>query len=91
MKDQKYRSSGNFSTSVVPPGYTQLYWEIQHQENPSAITFTVKQDKSDDEDPTIFSNLTNGSVTKIEKHRSLYIASPKNADGDFLVLAYAQA
>jgi hypothetical protein len=87
---QKNRSSGDFSTEGVPGGYSKFLWKISGSGvNPTAIQFDVMKDKSAGIDPTIFSNLTDGSVTDIYQDRQLYIANPKGATSNFIVTVYA--
>ena len=75
---QSERSSGNFSTENCVG--KQLKWSC-----PQGLSFDVKKDRSAASDPTIFSGVANGTITTIEKERSLYIANPKNAVENFLV------
>jgi hypothetical protein len=79
---QRNRSSGNFSTQGCA---ASLRWTA-----PVPIVFDVKQDRSGRSDPTPFSGLTNGVVTVNPNQRSLYIANPKNATGNFTVCAINQ-
>ncbi len=79
QRGQKNRSSGNFSTQGCS---ASLKWT-----SPTPIVFDVKQDRTGRSDPTTFSGLTNGVVTVNPNQRSLYIANPKNASGNFRVCA----
>ncbi|WP_292834798.1 DeoR family transcriptional regulator [Nostoc sp. JL33] len=79
QRGQKNRSSGNFSTQGCA---ANLIWT-----SPTPIVFDVKQDRSGKSDPTTFSGLTNGVVTGNPNQRSLYIANPRNASGNFRVCA----
>jgi hypothetical protein len=75
---QKHRSSDNFSTGGC--GSVSIRWSA-----PGGITFDVMKDVSGGTDPVIHAGLTNGSITSNDQARSLYIANPRNATGDFLV------
>ena len=79
---QTARSSGNFSTQGCA---ASLRWTA-----PTPIVFDVKQDVSGGTDPTPFSGLTNDVVTVNPNQRSLYIANPRNAGGNFTVCAINQ-
>lgn len=84
---QKHRSSGNFNLGPKPAS-NGILWKISGTANAGSITFDVMIDKSAAHDPTPFSGLHDGSVTNWNDSRSLYIANPKGADGNFTVEAY---
>ncbi|MCU0287597.1 MAG: DeoR family transcriptional regulator [Acidobacteria bacterium] len=75
---QKNRSSGNFSTEGCPG--TRLRWSC-----PTGISFNVMKDVPMGRDPVIFYGIANGTITKMYKARSLYIANPRWADSSFTV------
>ncbi|MBW4600950.1 MAG: hypothetical protein KME29_15490 [Calothrix sp. FI2-JRJ7] len=77
---QDNRSSGNFSTQGC--GH-KLRWDVA-----KSITFNVMEDRSAARDRTLFRNLGQNSVTNNPNKRSLYIAKPKGAAGNFDVCAY---
>lgn len=90
QEGQKHRSSGNFSLQEQPKGTLALVWAISNNSQENVIAFDVMKDVSGGTDPTIFSNLGQGSVTATNTDRSLYIANPKNTGGNsFLVTADA--
>ena len=39
-------------------------------------------------DPVVYKNVFSGNKVAVVRERSLYIANPKNADGDFTVSVY---
>lgn len=87
---QKHRSSGNFSTDDAPDGYNSFEWQVSETEQPGNVKFDVMEDKTASSDPTIWSQLTNGSSTDVQKKRRLYIANPSGSNGgSFLVTVYA--
>ena len=75
---QHHRSSGNFSTEGLTG--SKFKWSC-----PQGIVFNVKKDKSWASDPTIFSDVTNGTITNTYDARSLYIADPRHASENFTV------
>lgn len=82
-KNQKHRSSDNFSTKGMNKG-THLLWCV-----PDDITFDIMLDKSGGSDPVLASDVSNGALTQFsgsfEDTDRLYIANPKGADGNFQV------
>jgi len=78
QKGQTHRSSDNFSTDGC--GSVSIRWSC-----PDGIIFDVMEDVSLRTDPVIHASLTNGSVTPNDHSRSLYIANPRNAAGNFVV------
>ena len=89
---QKHRSSGNFSTDSIPQGTSYVSFEVTDTANPDIIHFDVMRDKSMGIDPTEYSNAYSGFQSdNVTPHRSLYIANPKNASGDFTVNVYANS
>ncbi|MEH2180485.1 DeoR family transcriptional regulator [Nostoc sp.] len=79
---QKARSSGNFSTQGCA---ANLRWSV-----PTPIVFDVAKDVSGGSDPTLYPGVTNDVVTVNPNERSLYIANPRNAPGNFTVCAINQ-
>ncbi|WP_214481846.1 phosphatidylinositol-specific phospholipase C domain-containing protein [Bacillus sp. SM2101] len=87
---QKHRSSNNFTTTNIPAGTKQLYWEIVGNANAQSISFSVKEDVAIWTDPIVFNSLKNGSYTEVVKNDSLYIADPLSTSGQsFTVNIYA--
>lgn len=82
-KNQKHRSSDNFSTKGMNEG-THLLWCV-----PDGISFDIMYDKSGASDPTLASNVTNGALTQFsgsfKDTNRLYIANPKGATGNFQI------
>ncbi|MBC6433927.1 DeoR family transcriptional regulator [Nostoc sp. HG1] len=79
---QDARSSGNFSTQGCN---ANLKVSV-----PSPIVFDIKEDVSGGFDPTPFPGLTNDVVIVNPNQRSLYIANPRNAGGNFTVCVVNQ-
>lgn len=91
FQGQQSRSSSDFSTEEQPEGTTALYWTVTDDngnELPN-VTFDVKQDVSGGDDSTTFTSQKSGSKTGYVNARTLYIANPRGADGDFIVTAHA--
>ncbi|MFD2573189.1 hypothetical protein ACFSUS_21280 [Spirosoma soli] len=87
---QKHRSSGNFSTDSMPSGTKYVSFQVINTANPDIIHFDVMQDVSMGIDPTRYSDAYNGFQSNYtDPHRSLYIANPRNASGNFTVQVYA--
>ncbi|MFF2887943.1 DeoR family transcriptional regulator [Paenibacillus sp. NPDC057967] len=90
LSGQKHRSSGNFSTEVLPPGTKRLRWEVEGGGvDQYDITFDVKRDVSAGTDPTELDDVISGNTSKVISARSLYIANPSGAQTSFLVKVYA--
>lgn len=72
---QKNRSSNNFSLSGL--GGARVRVEI-HGDGESVLSFRIMRDKSNDTDPTIWSNVNHGSILTIPTTNvdGLYIANP---------------
>ncbi|PIJ96186.1 DeoR family transcriptional regulator [Lysinibacillus sphaericus] len=86
LTGQKNRSSGNFSTLVLPENTKSLKWEIEDGDD---YTFNVMQDVCAGTDPVIYSNVMSGNRTEVNSQTSLYIANPDGPNGTFLVNVYA--
>ncbi|WP_028593264.1 hypothetical protein [Paenibacillus assamensis] len=90
LDGQKHRSSGNFSTEVLPPGTKRLLWEVEGGGvDPYDISFDVKRDVSAGTDPTELEGVITGNASRVISARSLYIANPKGAQSSFIVKVYA--
>lgn len=92
LSGQKHRSSGDFSTDLMPENTIAWKWVVKNTPNPDAIRFNVKHDISGGIDTTWFKNLYNGKQTTndMKKERTLYISDPSGADGNnFTVEVYA--
>ena len=88
---QTHRSSGDFSTDIMPDNTVAWKWVVKNHPNPDAIRFNVKQDVVG-HDPTWFKDVYNGMQinTNIKKERKLYIADPSHAgESNFTVEVYA--
>lgn len=79
QREQKSRSSGNFSTQGCT---TTLKWT-----SPTGVSFAVVQDVSAGKDRVQIATATNGSRTQNPNQRNLYIASPNGARSAFRVCA----
>ncbi|OAB41433.1 DeoR family transcriptional regulator [Paenibacillus glacialis] len=89
LSGQSHRSSGNFSTEVLPTGTKRLLWEVVGGGvDPYDITFDVKKDVSGGSDPTELSGVISGNTSKVINARSLYIANPSGAQSSFIVNVY---
>ncbi|AFU17397.1 Phosphatidylinositol-specific phospholipase (plasmid) [Bacillus thuringiensis MC28] len=84
---QKNRSSGNFSLEKVKSKQVRVL--IKNASGQEAnINFRIMRDKSGDADPTIWSNIKNGSILTVPtdaNSSSLYIANPSGATSSFIV------
>jgi hypothetical protein len=78
QRGQRHRSSHNFSTRGCDGRVLQ--WTC-----PPGIYFDVKKDITWGTDPTMFWDVTNGSVTENASSGRLYIANPKGARSNFNV------
>ena len=85
---QKHRSSVNFSTDRADKKAMYFIFRIDDG-NPrwEVISFDVMEDKRG-ADPVVYKNVFSGNKVAVVSERSLYIANPKNADGDFTVSVY---
>ncbi len=91
---QKNRSSGNFSLGHVPDG-RRVRVSIEGG-GETVLNFRVMYDKSADTDPTIWSNVTHGSIVTVPSGAAkskLYIANPSlgfapSPGGTFKVKVY---
>lgn len=75
---QKHRSSGNFSTEGCSGDKIQF-------SSPEGVVYDIMEDKSLAPDPTIYKDVTNGTIVEKVSSRSLYVANPKHASGNFVV------
>jgi hypothetical protein len=79
QRNQKNRSSGNFSTQGCT---TTLRWSA-----PDGVRFNVMRDVSRGKDPVELRNVSNGLSIQNPSQRSLYIANPNGANKAFQVCA----
>ena len=83
---QKNRSSGNFNVQTIPSYANALLWEVYENGSPNLnIRFDVKADRSVRSDPWL-GYLRHGAITNFSpysNHRSIYIANPTGARGNF--------
>ena len=90
LRGQKNRSSGNFNVQTVPSYANALLWEVYENGSPNPkILFDVKADRSMRSDPYLGGNLRHGAVTGVSpynQYRSIYIANPSEAGGNFQVV-----
>ncbi|MDZ3952419.1 phosphatidylinositol-specific phospholipase C domain-containing protein [Bacillus thuringiensis] len=87
---QKNRSSGNFSLGSVQSQQVRVMVRDANRQE-AYISFRVMYDKSGDTDPTIWSNVRNGSIVTVPSGASsgkLYIANPNGANSNFTVEFY---
>ncbi|MBH5318808.1 DeoR family transcriptional regulator [Paenibacillus sp. GSMTC-2017] len=90
LSGQKNRSSGNFSTEVLPTGTKRLLWEVEGGGvDPYDITFNVMRDVSAGTDPVELEGVITGNASRVVSARSLYIANPSGAQSSFVVKVYA--
>jgi len=95
------RASGNLAFKGVVKGSSpsgSLKWTISENGNNGSIKFTIKYDKPNAGDPTVKSNVGNGTViaksefAKVitsDEQPFFYLSSPSNAGGaNFLVTVY---
>ncbi|MBD1864717.1 MULTISPECIES: DeoR family transcriptional regulator [Trichocoleus] len=87
LRFQKNRSSANFS--VVSPRGSRLRWVVLENGVPNRnIRFSLKEDRSVATDPVIYIGVRHGSITRSILVRSIYIADPTGARGNFQVAVY---
>ena len=87
---QKNRSSGNFSLGSIQNQQVRVILRDANGRE-AYISFRVMYDKSADTDPTIWSNVRNGSIVTVPSGASsgnLYIANPNGANSNFTVEFY---
>lgn len=91
QEGQEHRSSGNFSYQNLPENTVAIQFAIDTETEPADyIVFDVMEDRSLRRDEVIYQNVGNGSQFPVEGvDRSLYIANPRNANGDFYVQVLA--
>jgi hypothetical protein len=86
---QKTRSSGNFN--VQAPA-NRIYWAVLEGNFQSPnVRFNIMWDRRVRKDPILARGLRNGSITSGNQgffQRSIYIANPSGAGGNFQVIAY---
>ena len=86
---QEHRSSGNFSTDLIPADTQYVSFEVVDNPNSSFIHFDVMEDKTLRVDPIIYENAYSGFESNIvTPYRSLYIANPQSATQEFTVNIY---
>lgn len=78
------RVSQNFGTNQLPDE-GHLIWRVITKMDDEDICFDVKQQCSTGPDQVRFENIKNGTIIPYVAHRNLYIASPQNATGHFIV------
>ena len=79
LSKQKHRSSLNYDLSGIAG--TNILWIC-----PPGLIFDVKQDRTAAKDPVLFSEVTNGQITRglsKDAAANLYIADPKHATSQF--------
>lgn len=79
------RVSFNFSTVQLPKEKYLVWHIISKIEEDDNIHFTVLQEGSRGEHPIMFLDIYDGYVMPYEGMRNLYIASPRNVTGHFIV------
>lgn len=85
------RSSDNFSLSAIPPGTTQLCWEVQGPSSAS-VRFDVQRHRALQPDPVVYAGVVDGSLTPATPSPDVYIANPTAAEArGFTVAVYAVA
>ena len=84
------RVSFNFST-VHLPKEKYLVWHVITQSQDTNIRFTVKQEGSQGKQIIILDNIEDGFRMPYEGLRNLYIASPTNVTGHFLIQVEAKS
>lgn len=87
---QKNRSSGNFSLDSAKGKQVRVL--IRNANGKEAdISCKVMRDKNNDTDPTIWSNVKNGSLLTVPTDyysNNLYIANPNDANSNFTIEFY---
>lgn len=79
------RVSFNFSTVQLSKEKNMKWNVISKMEEENSISFTVMQEGSDGEHKVIYEDVHHGVVMPYESLRNLYIASPQNVKGHFIV------
>lgn len=85
------RVSFNFSTVQLPKEKYLVWHVISRIEEDKNIHFKVKQEGSNGDHPVIFEDMHDGFTMPYEAMRNLYIASPRNVTGHFLVEVEAKS